>query len=140
MASIPVATVEPRASAELDESEPDDGAVLHHPAEVVAGAVTRRPERTEVPVVVDVPLAPGRSTPLDVCGPALRLEDLGRTVREHQLASRQRPGDEFRCDHVAVRHLEVIEPVHGPTVAVRGVMYGWRPLPPARGVPDHRRR
>src|SRR5262249_20440641 len=69
--SMPVATVEPGASTELGETEPHDGAVLDDPAEVVAGAVAGRPERTEVTVVVDVPLAPGRTTLFDVRGPAV---------------------------------------------------------------------
>src|SRR6185503_9824874 len=54
--SIAVATVEPGASAELGETEPDDDAILDDPAEVIAGAVAGRPERTEATVVVDVPL------------------------------------------------------------------------------------
>jgi hypothetical protein len=43
---------------------------------VVADAVAGRPERTEVTVVVDVPLAPGGTTVLDVRGPAVGLESL----------------------------------------------------------------
>jgi hypothetical protein len=90
--------------------------------EVVAGAVAGRPERTEVTVVVDVPLAPGRTTVFDVRGPAVRLENLGRMVGEHKLSRRQGPRDECRRDHVAVGHLNIIQPVHNPIV----VMFGSR--------------
>ena len=81
---------------------------------VVTGAVAGRPERTKVSVSVDVPLAPGRTTTLDVRGPAVGLEDLGRTVGEHELSRRQRPRDERRGDHVAVGRLDIIKPVHEP--------------------------
>jgi len=118
--SIPVATFEPGASAELGETEPDDSAVLDHPTEVVAGTVARRPERTKVTVVVDVPLAPCRTTVFDVRGPAVRLENLGRMVGEHKLSRRQGPWDECRRDHVAVGYLDVIQPLHNPIVAMLG--------------------
>jgi len=110
--SIAVATVEPGASAELGETEPDDDAILDDPAEVVAGAVVGRPERTEATVVVDVPLAAGRTTVFDVRAPAVRLENLGRMVGEHKLSRRHGPRDECRRDHVAVGHLDIIQPGH----------------------------
>jgi len=110
--SIAVATVELGASAELGETEPDDDAILDDPAEVVAGAVAGRPERTEATVVVDVPLAAGRTTVFDVRGPAVRLENLGRMVGEHKLSRRHGPRDECRRDHVAVGHLDIIQPGH----------------------------
>jgi hypothetical protein len=110
--SIPVVTVEPGASAEFRETEPDDGAVLDDPVEVVTGAVGGRPKRTEVTVIVDVPLAPGRTTVFDVRGSSVRLENLGRMVGEHKLSRRQGPRDECRRDHVAVGHLDIIQRVH----------------------------
>ena len=119
-ASIAVATVEPGASSELGETEADDHAILDDPAEVVAGAVAGRPERTEATVVIDVPFAAGRTTVFDIRGPAGRLEDLGRMVSEHKLSRRQGPGDECWRDHVAVGHLDIIQPVHNPIVAILG--------------------
>src|SRR5215510_3102335 len=89
--SIAVATVEPGASAELGETEPDDDAVLDDPVEVVTGAVAGWPERTEATLVVDIPFAPGRTTVFDVSGLAVRLENLGRMVGEHKLSRRQGP-------------------------------------------------
>jgi hypothetical protein len=80
-----------------------------------------------VTLVVDVPLAPGRTTALDVRGPAVGLEHLGRAVGEHQLSRRQRPGDELGCDGVAIGHLEVIELGHDPTVGTLGAVDGRRP-------------
>src|SRR5262249_3759017 len=74
---IAIATVEPRASAKLGETEADDDAILDDPAEVVAGAVAGWPERTEATVVVGVPLAPGRTTVFDVGCAAVGLTNMG---------------------------------------------------------------
>ena len=113
--SAAVATVEPGASTEFGEAKPDDDATLDQPPDLIARAIVGWPVRTEAPLVVDVPLAVGRTTVLDVRGSATGLENLGGPVGEDQLSRRQRSREERRCDDVPVRHLDVIESFDHPT-------------------------
>src|SRR3954470_1171072 len=115
-----VSTVESRASIQFFEAQPDDGLALDDPAQVVTGAICRRPERAETPIFVEVPLA--------LCGTTVRLyiarlsawiKRLRRAVVEAQPAGRHCSRDQRGRNRLAVNDLDIFQPLHRITQLTR---------------------